>query len=92
MNNNPQYFKNRLEQNRSKHSTHQIVNQFNYSHKSNAQLLDDTSLDKPALPNKYQKVNGKKQLNGNIAIGNAAAAPELGQSSLQQQGHTVQMS
>jgi hypothetical protein len=82
MNNNPQYFKNRLEQNRSKHSTNQIVNQFNYSHKSNAPFLDATSLDKPALPNKYQKVNGKKLLNGTAAIGNAAAAPELGQSSL----------
>jgi len=54
--------------------------------------LDDTSLDKPALPNKYQKVNGKKQLNGIVATGIAAGAPELGQSSLQQQGHTAQMS
>jgi hypothetical protein len=44
--------------------------------------LDDASLDKPALPSKYQKVNGKKQLNGNVAIGIAAGAPELGQSSL----------
>jgi hypothetical protein len=34
------------------------------------------------MPSKYQKVNGKKQLNGNVAIGNAAMAPELGQSGL----------